>query len=129
MMKMQMLKRGGMTSRVTQEDILDGITPSTLMSGLKRENCHKKRFNINYQLYDGKHVLLSTLSGFVLDTVSMSIMNHRISKVDSNSLPATSIAKNDSIIDSIVDVNKNNCGVSYIKFRLCSAGLKSFEGI
>ena len=83
MMKMQMLKRGGMTSRVTQEDILDGFIPSTLMSGLKRENCHKKRFNINYQLYDGKHVLLSTLYGFVLDTVSMSIMNHRISKVDS----------------------------------------------
>ena len=41
-MKMQMLKRGGMTSRVRQEDILDGIIPSTLMSGLKRENCHKK---------------------------------------------------------------------------------------
>ena len=72
--------------------------------------------------------LLSPLYGFVLDTVSMSIMNHRISKVDSNSLSATSIAKNDSIIDSIVDVNKNNCGGSF-KFRLCSAGLKSFEGI
>ena len=37
MMKMQMLKCGG-----RQEDILDGIIPSTLMSGLKRENSHKK---------------------------------------------------------------------------------------
>ena len=61
----------------------------------------------------------------------MSIMNHRISKVDSNSLSATSIAKNDSIIDSIVDVNKNNCGGSYISsdfVLLGSSPLKESDG-
>ena len=75
MMKMQMLKRGGMTSRVTQEDILDGFIPST---SKKRKLSQKNRLNINYQLYDGLHVLLSTLYGFVLDTVSMSIMNYDV---------------------------------------------------
>ena len=73
--------------------------------------------------------LLSPLYGFVLDTVSMSIMNHRISKVDSNSLSATSIAKNDSIFDSIVDVKKKQLWWELYQFRLCSVGLKSFEGI